>query len=316
MSVKKRSIRQKMQVIVMMISLVALLLAAMIGIGSMLRIQSDVISGSEALGEHAAQKSEDALTQQMEKSLLDIVGGKAELADAKLEMFLGYIDMFAEYAWLLYKNPELFVLSEVAPPNKDLAGQLSMQRYLQDESISLEAVLPKINLLSNLVHVFDPVINDNREIITTIYVGTEQGFLLSYDDRADLGDTESDEEYYDFSESDWYLLAKETGKPVFTDTYLDSYGRGLTISCAAPFYQDDIFAGVVCMDILVDDINNSIIDVNIGNHSYAFLVNTYGDVIASPNQDPGSDQYVNILDDTSDSAYEVSGEIMSGKTGV
>jgi sigma-B regulation protein RsbU (phosphoserine phosphatase) len=67
---------------------------------------------------------------------------------------------------------------------------------------------------------------------------------------------------------------------------------------------------------LVADINNSIIDVNIGNNSYAFLVNTYGEVIASPKQDPGSDQYVNILNETTDSAYEVSKEIMSGKTGV
>ncbi|MDR0949479.1 MAG: SpoIIE family protein phosphatase, partial [Lachnospiraceae bacterium] len=316
MTGKKRSIRRKMLMIVLMISLVALLLAAMIGIVSMLSIQREVLLGSETLGDHAAQKSEHSLTEQMEKSLLDIASGKAELADAKLGMYLSYVDMFARYSEALYDHPDQFVLTNVAPPMKENKGTLSLQRYLLDQSISLQTVLPQVGLLGNLVNVFDPIIKENSEIITTIYIGTEEGFLLSYDDRADLGDTDSEEEYYNFSESDWYLLAKQVGQPVFTDTYLDSYGRGLTISCAAPFYQDDTFLGVVCMDILVTDLNNSIIDVNIGDNSYAFLVNANGDVIASPEQDPNSDQYVSIVNDTSASAYSVSEEIMSGNVGV
>jgi sigma-B regulation protein RsbU (phosphoserine phosphatase) len=282
----------------------------------MLNIQSEVLSGSEALGDHAAEKSETALTEQMEKSLIDIAGGKAELADAKLGTFLGYTGMFASFTESLYKNPDAFIPLEVMPPDKSYTGTLTMQRYLRDESISPEEVLPQIHLLGNLVNVFDPVIKEYSDIITTIYIGTEQGFLISYDDRADLGDTDTFEEYYDFSDSSWYMLAKETGKPVFTDTYLDSYGRGLTISCAAPFYNGNRFLGVVCMDILVTDINNSIIDVNIGDNSYAFLVNAKGDVIASPMQDPYSDDYPNILRDTIPADFGITGEVMSGKTGV
>jgi sigma-B regulation protein RsbU (phosphoserine phosphatase) len=70
------------------------------------------------------------------------------------------------------------------------------------------------------------------------------------------------------------------------------------------------------MDILVTDLNNSIIDVNIGDNSYAFLVNAKGDVIASPMQDPYSDDYPNILRDIAPADYGVTEEIMSGKTGV
>jgi sigma-B regulation protein RsbU (phosphoserine phosphatase) len=316
MKLKTLSIRRKVQLIVLIISLIALFLAAIIGIVSMLNIQSEVLSGSEALGDHAAERSEEALTAQMESSLIDITGGKSELADAKLETYLGYTGMFASFAETLYENPDGFVPLDVLPPDKTKTGIYSMQRYLRNENVSAEAVLPQINLLGNLVNVFDPVIRENKDVITTIYVGTEQGFLLAYDDRADLGDTDSYEEYYDFSDSAWYLLAKETGKPVFTDTYLDSYGRGLTISCAAPFYKGNTFSGVVCMDILVTDLNNSIIDVNIGANSYAFLVNAKGDVIASPTQDPYSDDFQNILRDSDPADYGITEELMSGATGV
>jgi sigma-B regulation protein RsbU (phosphoserine phosphatase) len=201
---KKLSIRRKVQFIVLIISLIALLLAAIIGIVSMLNIQSKVLSDSEALGDHAAEKSENALTAQMESSLIDIAGGKAELADAKLETFLSYTSTFASYTETLYQNPDAFIPLEILPPDKTNAGTLSMQRYLRDETVSPEAVLPQINLLGNLVNVFDPVIKEYSDIITTIYIGTEQGFLISYDDRAELGDTDSYEEYYDFSDSDWY----------------------------------------------------------------------------------------------------------------
>jgi sigma-B regulation protein RsbU (phosphoserine phosphatase) len=316
MKMKTLSIRRKVQLIVLIISLIALLLAAIIGIVSMLSIQRQVLSGSESLGDHAAEKSENTLMAQMESSLIDIAGGKAELADAKLGTYLGYTSMFASFAETIYKNPDEFIPLDVMPPDTATTGTLTMQRYLRDENVSPEAVLPQIHLLGNLVNLFDPVMVENRDVITTIYIGTEQGFLISYDDRADLGDTDSYEEYYDFSDSSWYTLAKETGKPVFTDTYLDGYGRGLTISCAAPFYNGDTFLGVVCMDILVTDLNNSIIDVNIGENSYAFLVNAKGDVIASPMQDPYSDDYPNIFEDAAPKDYGINEKIMSGNTGV
>jgi sigma-B regulation protein RsbU (phosphoserine phosphatase) len=316
MKLNKLPIRRKIQILVLIISLIALILAAIIGIVSMLGIQSEVLAGSEALGDHAAEKSENALTEQMEKSLIDIAEGKAELADAKLGTFLSYINTFARYSEALYESPAKFIPLDVNPPDKANTGILSMQRYLRDSGVSPEAVLPQIHLLGNLVNVFDPVMAEYGDIITTIYVGTEQGFLISYDNRADLGDTDSFEEYYDFSDSTWYTLAKEKGRPIFTDTYLDSYGRGLTISCAAPFYDGDTFSGVVCMDILVTDINKSIIDVNIGENSYAFLVNANGDVIASPLQDPYSDEYPNILRDMAPADLGVIDQVMSGRTGV
>ena len=269
MDKKRRPIRKKVQMMVLAISIAALLLTSVISVFSMLKIQNDVLSAGKSLGYTAAKNGEDALLAQMEQNLLDIVSSKAKLADSELGGFSGYIGQFAAYAERLYSSPSGFVPVEVLPPDKENVNKLTMQRYLAKENIVLTDIHDEIKLLGNLEHVFNPVITAEKEMITSIYIATESGFILSYDSRADLGDaTDADEEYYDYFDSSWYTAAKEAGKTVFTDTYPDSYGRGLTISCAAPFYDArDRFAGVVCMDILITDLNRTIIDIDMGEHS-------------------------------------------------
>ena len=318
MDKKRRPIRKKVQMMVLAISIAALLLTSVISVFSMMKIQSNVLSAGKSLGYTAAKNGEDALLAQMEQNLLDIVSSKAKLADSELGGFSGYIGQFAAYAERLYSSPSGFVPVEVLPPDKENVNKLTMQRYLAKENIVLADIHDEIKLLGNLEYVFNPVITAEKEMITSIYIATESGFVLSYDSRADLGDaTDADEEYYDYFDSSWYTAAKEAGKTVFTDTYPDSYGRGLTISCAAPFYDArDRFAGVVGMDILITDLNRTIIDIDMGEHSYAMLIDKSGRLIASPQMTSEQTEFDDILNDTSLPAYEAKDELMSGDTGV
>ncbi len=318
MDKKRRPIRKKVQLMVLAISISALLLTSVISVFSMLKIQNDVLSAGKALGDTAAKNGEDALLTQMEQNLLDIITSKAKLADSELGRFSGYIGQFAAYAERLYGSPSSFVLVEVLPPDKKNESKFTMQRYLANKNIELSAIHDEIKLLGNLEYAFRPVITADQEMITSIYIGTESGFMLSYDNRSDLGDTTAAaEEYYDYYDSSWYTAAKESGKTVFTDTYPDAYGRGLTISCAAPFYDaGNRFAGVICMDILITDLNRSIINIDIGAHSYAMLIDKSGRVIASPQMTSEQTEFDDILKDTSLPAYEAKDELMSGNTGV
>ena len=76
MEQKRQSIRQKMQRIVLIISIAGLLLTSTVGVFSMLRIKGD---------------SEAALISQMNQNLLRVVQDKASLADSELEKYAGYI---------------------------------------------------------------------------------------------------------------------------------------------------------------------------------------------------------------------------------
>ncbi len=317
MDKKRRPIRKKVQTMVLTISVTALLLTSIVSVFSMLKIQSDVLSAGKTLGDTAAKNGAEALLTQMERNLLDIVSSKAKLADSELGRFSNYAGQFAAYAERLYNSSSDFVPVDVLPPDKENANTLTMQRYLAKKNIALNNIHDEMMLLGNLEYVFKPVITAEKEMITTIYIGTESGFMLSYDSRSDLGDTAAAEEYYDYFNASWYTSAKEAGKPIFTDTYPDTYGRGLTISCAAPFYdQDKRFAGVVCMDILITDLNKTIIDIDLGKNSYAMLVDKNGRIIASPQMTSEQTEFENILKETSLPAYEAKDKLLSGNTGV
>ena len=302
MEQKRQPIRKKVQKIVLLISVAGLLLTSAVGLFSMLRIKGD---------------SENALIRQMNQNLLNVVKDKADLADSELGKYADYIRDFSSYIHDLYQHPEEYVQREVFPPDAASAGVCTMQRYLVSPDISVEATAQERRLLGNLEQLWAPVLSGSKDMITTIYVGTQSGFLLSYDDCADLGVTPgSDESYFDYFQSSWYTSAMEAGTVLFTDTYPDAYGRGLTISCAAPFYDaQDQFAGVVCMDILIGDLTSYVIDVALGEGAYAFLVNASGDIIASADMKATDGAFESILD-ASSAVYEVSAPIINGETGV
>ena len=301
MEQQRQPIRKKVQRMVLLISIASLLLTSAVGLSSMLRIKGD---------------SEDALIRQMNQNLLNVVKDKAALADSELGKYADSIQDFAAYIHGLYRSPENYVQREVLPPDAANAGICTMQRYMADADVSGEDTAQERALLGNLEQVWAPVFSGSGDIITTIYVGTESGFLLSYDERSDLGvEPGSDESYFDYYQSSWYTSARDAGGVVFTDTYPDSYGRGLMISCASPFYDEsDRFAGVVCMDILIGDLTSHVIDVDLGEGAYAFLVSGSGDIIASAVMEGADAAFENILD-ASSAVYEASGPIMSGETG-
>ena len=302
MTQKRKPIRQKVQKIVLLISVAGLLLTSAVGIFSMLKITKD---------------SETALINQMKQNTVNVVRDKAAFADAELGKYAAYIEDFSAYIHALYQNPQLYIGREVLPPDAANKGVYTMQRYLARTTDTAAATEQERKLLGNLEQVWAPVVTNNGDMITTVYVGTESGFLLSFDDRADLGATPgSTESYYDYFQSAWYTAAKDAGAVLFTDTYPDSYGRGLMISCAAPFYDaNDAFAGVVCMDILIGDLSRSVIDVDLGAGAYAFLVSGSGDIIASPTMETTQTEFDSILDENSP-VYAVSGAMMRGETGV
>ena len=258
MNAKRRPIRKKVQSMVLTISVLALVLTSAAGIVSMMRIQGD---------------SENALTRQMEQNLHNIVTSKAELAESELRTYSGYIGDFARYIHELYKNPSAYAPIEVLPSNEKNAGIYVMQRAFVSKDIALADVKDELYLLGNLEKIWQPVIPANRSVVTTVYIGTKSGFMISYDDGSFAVEEGETEDYYNYFESAWYRRAKEAGGVCFTDVYMDVYDRGPTISCAAPFYNArGEFAGVVCMDILISDLYRAIVELDLLEGAQAFLL--------------------------------------------
>ena len=297
---KRNPIRRKVQNMVLTISIVALILTSAIGILSMLRIRND---------------SENALTKQMEQNLRNITTNKADLAESELGKFSAYTKNFADSIHEMYSTPEKFVKSYVPVPDAKYAGILAISRSLKDNTINVKDIDFEVNLLGNLEQLWKPLMTAQKDVITTIYFGTETGLLVAYDRQSDLNADNGNEVFYDHLKSEWYTKAKSLGHVCFTDIYNDIYDRGLTITCAAPVYDDNNkFIGAMGMDILISDLYRSIVEIDLGDDkaSYAFLVDNKGNIIDNEN---ASDK-TNSLSSEKGINSEVVNRILSGQTDV
>lgn len=245
----------------MIIVTVSLLITSVLGTLCMILIQ---------------KTSSKALQSLTEQSILQTVSGKSDLTDSELGQYEDYIKDFATFLHELYVHPEDYVEKEVPPLDAKNAGKLTMQRVPASEDVDQSVIDEESLLLSNVEQILYPVMSDEDSVIAAVYLGTENGEILCYDTQSDIKPGTP----YNYFESAWYTKAKEEQRACFTDVYLDSFGRGLTITCMAPFYNEkDEFAGVVGMDIVIDDLYRSIVEMNLPEGAYALLVDNAGNEI-------------------------------------
>ena len=88
---------------------------------------------------------------------------------------------------------------------------------------------------------------------------------------------------YDYRQADWYRLAKEAGKAVWSEPYFDR-GAGDVIMCtySAPFFRDNKFRGVVTVDIRLEDLKQLIRKDGLVDPSAFVILSREGRYISHP----------------------------------
>ena len=314
--VNRSSVSRKLVNMTLLICMAALTVSTVVCLVAIQSIRKTTVEDSVNLGQDAAKTSETALIEELEAELNQAAQDKAKLAEAKLSNYIVSVRYAASYAESLLSRPEDYGDKECMYPLVENGGVWTMQRVLADQSIAYEAVKSENALFGNMEDVFAPI-TENNENITTIYMGTEDGLLVSYDSNSDSA-ASNGESYYEYRESEWYLLGKEADGYAFTETYQDIYGRGLTITCVAPFYNaQGQFYGCVAMDILMNDLNNSMVNDGIVEPSRATLMDEEGVIIASGNLDPNADRQISVYDEDYDSPLkEAAAKILHDKEGI
>ncbi len=185
---------------------------------------------------------------------------------------------------LTYWRVSGIIKSDQLKATQDVGDQIamSMENYLSGyqgiiEALSKQALLadPAINERA-ILEVLDSYASSNDGIFS-IYMGTTAGkMLLKPDD--DLG---SD---YDPRTRDWYTLAKDSGKFVWTDAYFDDTVNAMMITACAPVYNaQGKFAGVIAADLLLDTLNDQTKDLRIGEKGYPITVDSNNIIMTHAN---------------------------------
>ncbi len=301
---KYQSINTKLRIVVIAITLFSMLLVGLVALRFFMRIK---------------ESSEKTVISEMENKVTMLVEEKVEGAETSLNYYTNYLDSAASLIEMIYKDPDNYNKRNIPKRDANAPSEYLLQRSYSTKNIDKFAVNDEMEYLSNVDSTLAPMMKKDGNIITTSYVGTESGFMISYDKYASLAEYSDDGEvYFNHRERNWYQKAKDANDIVLTDLSQDFFGRGLSLTLAKPFYNDNKFSGVVGMDLLVDDLQKTIIDIDIEekyDSDYAFLINENGDIIASPFVDKDTIDFENITMPGS-KFYSISDKILNEKKGI
>ena len=301
---KKHSISTKLRFVVINITVISIIIAGLVALKFIMDIK---------------QRSEIAVINGMKDKVSTFAEEKVNNANTMLSYYSNYIDMSASLVELIHNNPSIYMKKDIPKRDANAPDEYLLQRSYANKEVDKKQVSDEMSYLSNLDSIWSPMMMKDGNTIVTTYIGTESGFMISYDKNASLAEySEDGEVYFDHRSRNWYNKAKNEGKLVFTDLTQDFFGRGLSLTCAKPFYYNGKFAGVVSMDILVDTLQKSIVDIDVEkayNSDYAFLVSENGDIIASPYVDKDTMEFENISMPGS-IFYPISDKILKEKKGI
>ena len=265
-------------------------------------------------------RTQEAVVSQMKENVSYIVDNKVEIAERELRKYKSYVISMANFINRIYRNSTSFHHNPVGQINKNIGHVLSLQRSMLNEEVNITSIEEEMNKIANIESFWNVLMNSEKNTITSLYLGNEAGFMLSYDKYANLADVSNNgEAYFDFKSRQWYLEAKNKMDIVMVNLTQDYFGRGFTFTCAAPYYNDkNEFSGVVAMDILVSDLQNAIINIDYDKSStndYAFLIDFNGDIIASPFINENTISFENINNENT-LYYPLKDKILGGLTGI
>ncbi len=115
---------------------------------------------------------------------------------------------------------------------------------------------------------------DGNSGILELGVGNEKAFFQGRQAGNKTGTT-------DPRQRPWYLTARDAGKTVFTEAYVDKFTNELVTSAVAPFKNNGQFAGSIFVDIALKTLNDEVKHLTYRGEGKGIIVEKTGKVLAS-----------------------------------
>lgn len=112
-----------------------------------------------------------------------------------------------------------------------------------------------------------------------VYIGRSDGFMLMPTDESEATLPDG----YDPRTRPWYKLGMSTGKPTYTEPYLDAGTSNMVITSVAPV-KSGTYKGVAGADITLETIDRLLSAVTLADTGYAALINAKGIVLYHPDR--------------------------------
>lgn len=230
--------------------------------------------------------TEQTLTEQLEINLKSSIQEKAVSVDAKLSHYEKYIEYIKDSIINLFEHEEEMIAhGQVINPPTDTT-EYSMSRAVASFDTDVESLTDEMRFYSNLESIWEPILKENEGIITSLFLGTNDGLLVTYDRYSSLNcPPEGQEVIYNYYVSEWYKRGIKENDIILTGVYMDFRGAGLTITAASGVKDaNGDLVGVIGLDFDISALYSEIFAWDLDEDIFVFALD-HADNIISPDSD-------------------------------
>jgi HAMP domain-containing protein len=262
----------------------------------------------DIIGGFTKEQSSLALESQIQTNMEQTAQKTALVINQKLSTAQGMIESAAQELEALFDSDSTYAYREVyydllfendtvAPDPSDshydanyglnvswtysswYASGTDSTNYLAYEATNAD----KLGRVSNIDFIFKAI--HDQVAFRWLYIAfADDGLFINYPGSILAGtDADRASDPYDPRGEDWYNdIWAGAGDIVFVEPYYDEFDNVLLISIGKAVTWNGQRRAVISGDITIEDIREKIIDVKVLTSGYAFLINSYGSVIAHP----------------------------------
>ncbi|MDR1362892.1 MAG: SpoIIE family protein phosphatase [Spirochaetaceae bacterium] len=274
------SIKRKVLTAIIALTLSAMLLLSLVSIASILTIRATTLEHSNTLVDDAVRESQQNIETQIKQQLMTFARDKALLLNEKFQIIRNQTVMTAAVAGYIYTHPGQYKPRDIDYlALKDEGAPIA--HLLTAAGVSYRSIRDEARIAANISDILQQSISLDIGIIAS-YIGSESGFLIISDKYSSSHDSRN----FDVTKRGWYTGAKERGGVFWSDVFLDAAGRGASISCAMPFYDNSgpnpVFKGVAACASLLTNVREIIDSAQVGESGYVFLINDNKQIVIGP----------------------------------
>lgn len=296
-------ISTKLVLVMLLTSLIPLSIVGFAGYSSNKNITEIATDANQQIATLAMSNSTEALSQELKTHLKFLGSSVANDIDEILTRVEADTGQLADFATFLYNHPNAFGRYPYpnvykADPNTGMFGSVEknqnswmgiFSKGTNEKGEVTSEVMQEIYLTEFLDPKFKSIAQHNPYAVQ-LYLNTKsqmsRGMPFIDGKYLWVDAIEQFKSSDDVTAFDFYYLADETHdperKPVWTELYWDPAGLGWMVSSVAPVYRGNELMGVTGIDITLGKMINQIINVQIQQTGFAFLMSRSGQAIAFP----------------------------------
>ena len=172
----------------------------------------------------------------------------------------------------LEESVESELVSTVNAQKNQLDGWLNKNAAIATGTANLLSALNGNDAVANTIEMLSMADNDSD--ILEVGFGNEKQFFQGRHAGNKTGS-------FDPRERDWYKEAKNAGKTVFTEAYVDKFTNQLVTSAVSPFKNNGQFAGTVFVDIALKTLDDEVSKLKYHGEGYGIVIEKSGNILAT-----------------------------------